>query len=253
MKKTTTILLAGTLLLGAATVGAQTPTAPRKPFGTGELPEFLKPYDLDGDGKLSVEERQAFEKACREARPNRPGMENPWDTDGDGVLSEAERLAARAAIEAKMTETRTARFEELDTSGDGFLTSEELSEIPRITSEMVTRMIEFLDQDKDGRISLEEFLAVMKPPFPLPQPLPKPIPTWGLMCLRPLAVFDVDKNGRLSAAEITAMMAELDTDADGRVSPDEWAAYLKAHPEALPEPPMPPGGGGPGPGPGPGM
>lgn len=251
MKKTTTILLAGTLLLGAATVGAQTPTAPRKPFGTGELPEFLKPYDLDGNGKLSVEERQAFEKAFREARPNRPGRINPWDTDGDGVLSEAERLAARAAIEAKMTATRTARFEELDTDGDGLLTSEELGEIPRITPEMVTRMIAHLDQadengDKDGQISLEEFLAVMKPPFPLPQPLPRPIPMRGLMCPRALAVFDTNNDRILSADEITAMMAVLDTDADGRVSPDEWAAYLKAHPEALPEPPMPPGGPGPG-------
>ncbi len=254
MKKTTT-LIAGALLFGAFAANAQDPTTPRKPFGTGELPEFLKPYDLDGDGKLSVEERQAFEKAVREARPARPGIKNPWDTDGDGKLSDEEKQAARAAIEAKMTETRTARFNELDTDDDGLLTTEELAAIPGITPEMVTRMINHLDQAnaegvKDGKISLEEFLAVMHPPFPLPQPLPRPIPPRGLMCQPPVRAFDTDGNGSLSPAEVAAMMTALDTNADGHVSPEEWGAYLKAHPEATPEPPPVEGGQGPGPGPG---
>jgi Ca2+-binding EF-hand superfamily protein len=252
MKRTTT-LLAGALLLGAAaTVSAQTPP-PRQPFGSGELPEFLKPYDLDNDGKLSVEERQAFEKACREARPPRPGAKNPWDTNNDGVLSEEEKQAARDAIAAKIVEERTKRFNELDADQDGMLTAEELKAIPRITEEMIARMIAHLDTDKDGSISLDEFTAVLKPvlppvpPYPLPQPLPRPLPFGGIFCPRILAAFDVDKNGRLSATEIADMMTALDTNADGRISFEEWKAYVEAHPELQPPPPT-----GPGPGPGPG-
>jgi Ca2+-binding EF-hand superfamily protein len=229
--KTTTTLIATALLIGAAAVNAQTPTAPRVPFGTGELAEFLKPYDLDGDGKLSVEERQAFVKACREAIPSRPGIRNRWDTDGDGKLSPEEIQAARDAIAAKMTEMRTKRFEELDL-------------IPRITDEMIARMIAHLDQAdeagvKDGKISLAEFLAVLKPvpppvpPFPLPQPLPQPRDP-GMMCPPILRVFDTNKNGLLTTAEINAMKAVLDTDADGRISFEEWKTYVEAHPEMLP-------------------
>ena len=242
MKKTTT-LIAGALLFGAIAANAQDPTTPRKPFGTGELPEFLKPYDLDGDGTLSVEERQAFEKAVREAKPARPGIKNPWDTDGDGKLSEEEKQAARAAIEAKMTEMRTKRFNELDKDADGKLTTTELAAIPGITPEMVTRMVSHLDKDADGQISLEEFLAVMHPPFPMPQPIlpPPPMPPPpALPCPPPLKAFDTDNNGRLSTAEIRAMMTALDTNADGHISPEEWGAYLKAHPEAPPEPPPAP-------------
>ena len=57
-------LLATALMIGASSLSASGQTS-RQAFGTGDLPEFLKAYDLDGDGKLSVEERQAFEKASR--------------------------------------------------------------------------------------------------------------------------------------------------------------------------------------------
>lgn len=241
MNKTTTTLLAGALLFGAAaSLNAQTPPL-RQPFGTGELPEFLKPYDLDGDGKLSVEERQAFQKACREAKPPRPGTKNPWDTDGDGKLSEAEIKAAREAIAAKIAEERTKRFNELDTDQDGTLTAAELKAIPRITDETVARMIAHLDTDKDGSISLDEFTAVMKPvtvvcPFPLRLPLPTVLPPGGIFCPRILAAFDTDKNGKLDAAEIAAMITALDTDKDGKVSADEWKAYVATLPAPAPAP-----------------
>jgi len=243
MKKTTSTLLAAAMLLGVAATKAQAQTAPtRKPFGTGELPDFLKTYDLNGDGKLSVEERLAYEKATREARPPRPGVKNPWDTDGDGKLSDAEKQAARDAIAAKIKTERTARFNELDTNDDGFLDSTELLLIPRITADQVTAMIAHLDKDADGKISLAEFTAALAPveppfpPFPLPQPLP-PAPCFVHFLLR---AFDTNNDRVLSPAEIAAMITALDTNADGRISPDEWKAYLLAHPELLPPPPPSP-------------
>lgn len=249
MKRTTSTLLATALLLAAAatTAKAQTPpTTPRIPFGTGELPEFLKAYDLDGNGKLSAEERQAFEKACREAKPPRPGAKNPWDIDGDGKLSDAEKQAARDAIAAKIVEQRTARYNELDADGDGALTAEELKAIPRITDAMIAQMITRLDTDKNGSISLDEFTAVLKPvappvpPFPLPQPLPVLLPPGGIFFPRILASFDTNKNGKLDATEIAAMITALDTDASGKVSAEEWKAFVVAHPQILPPPPTSP-------------
>lgn len=231
--KTTSILIASSLLLAAA-ARAQTPPPAPRPFGTGELPEFLKPYDLDGDGKLSAEERQAFEKAVREARPKHPGRPNPWDTNGDGKLSPEEIQAARDAVAAKVRETRIKRFTELDVSKDGQLSAAELKAIPGITDEMVARMIGHLDKDANGTISLEEFLAALKPvappipPFPFPQPLPNLFPLTGILYAPPLAPFDVDRNGRLSLAEAQAAITALDTDKDGKVSPVEWDAYLKS-------------------------
>jgi Ca2+-binding EF-hand superfamily protein len=240
--KTTPILIATSLLLAAAARAQTTPPAPR-PFGTGELPEFLKPYDLDGDGKLSAEERQAFEKAVREARPKHPGRPNPWDTDGDGKLSPEEIQAARDAVAAKVRETRVKRFTELDVSKDGQLSAAELKAIPGITDEMVARMIGHLDKDASGTISLEEFLAVLKPvappipPFPFPQPLPEPYPVPGIRVMFPLSSFDLDRNGYFSEAEMARIIDALDTDNDGRVSPEEWEAYRKT--QFLPPCPLP--------------
>ncbi|MCU0780684.1 MAG: EF-hand domain-containing protein [Akkermansiaceae bacterium] len=239
--KATSTLIAGALLLGTAALNAQD-SGPRKPFGTGELPEFLQPYDLDGDGKLSVEERQAYEQAIREAMLNRPNRKHPWDTDGDGVISDEERQAAREAIAAKIIEARTKRFNELDADDDGYLTKEELLAIPRITEEMALRMIRHLDKDLDGKISLSEFLTPLRPvpppipPFPLPQPLPEPRDP-GIFVPRLLVKFDANQDGRLSKAEIAAMKTALDTNADGRISFEEWKAYLDANPDVLPPPP----------------
>ncbi|MFN5962547.1 MAG: hypothetical protein ACK5CW_13775, partial [Verrucomicrobiota bacterium] len=103
MKLLTPVLLSAVLAGAVSSAMAQVPTPPkRNPFGSGALPEILKPYDLDGDGKLSVEERQAFIKAMKEAAANRPKPTNPFDTDGDGKLSEAERDAAQAALRAQI-------------------------------------------------------------------------------------------------------------------------------------------------------
>ena len=242
--KTTPILIAASLLAAAGVHAQDTGPVPR-PFGTGELPEFLKPYDLDGDGKLSIEERQAFEKAVRDARPRTPGRPNPWDTDGDGRLSPEEIQAAREAVAAKVRETRTKRFNELDADQDGQLSAAELKAIPGTTDEMVARMISHLDKDGNGTVSLEEFLAALKPvappmpPFPLPQPLPEPFPSTGILCPPPLASFDLDRNGRLSLAEIQAAIDAIDTNDDGRVSPEEWDAYRRSLPPILPPFPLP--------------
>jgi hypothetical protein len=99
-----------------------------------------------------------------------------------------------------------------------------------------------IDSDKNGTVSPAEWEAFLKrmsiPPFPLPQPLPDPFPTTGIPCPPTLARFDLDRNGRLSLAEAQAVIAALDTDGNGAVSPAEWDAYLKSllPPFPLPQP-----------------
>ena len=84
------------------------------------MPEELKAFDKDGDGKLSDSEREAV-KAAIEAgtikpptppappqpptgtqppAPQLPAELKPYDVDGNGVLSDAEKAAVKAAIEA---------------------------------------------------------------------------------------------------------------------------------------------------------
>lgn len=169
MKLTQTLLICTTLLGSAALSGADD----RKPFGNGTLPEFLKPYDLDEDGKLSVEERQAYAKAMREAALERMKEKKlPWDTDGDGKLSEAERKAAIEAMRKRIEEERGKRFDELDKNDDGKLSAEEFLRVPNLLPEIAAKIMAHLDKDGDGFISKAEFLAALQPPVPRPSQPP---------------------------------------------------------------------------------
>lgn len=219
MKLNTTLLLSAVLL--AAAPAGQAADPPRNPFGSGELPEILKPFDVDNDGKLSEEERQAYIKAVKEgqvARPGRPPGErpkNPFDTDGDGKLSEEEKAAAQEAIRAKIEAERTRRFDELDKDDDGFLTAEEFLGVPGIRPELAARILAHLDKDADGKISKDEFLAALRPPRPPggggggggggeppPPPPPPSLPEW----LKP---YDVNNNGILEPTERAAVEAAI--------------------------------------------
>jgi hypothetical protein len=98
------------------------------------------------------------------------------------------------------------------------------------------------DGTLDGQISLAEFLVALTPMEPPVRPdvprLPMPgapVPAW----LKPL---DTNNDGILQLAEI---LAAADADADGKVTLEEWVAYLAAHPEMVP-PPCGSGGAGPG-------
>ena len=244
MKKTTSTLLAATILLGGAAF-AQTPSTStstsRSQFGTGGLPEFLKPYDLNSDGVLSVEEHQAYVKALREAHTNTVGRTNPWDTDGDGVLSEAEKLAARNAIAAKVAEHRSQRFDELDLNKDGFLSPSEVTGIPQISPEQAAMVLKHLDKNGDGKISKEEFLAVFAPVDAAVPPMP-PIPTAPPAPTAPGAPvhpFDTNKDGQVSQAEHQAAMTAIDTNGDKHISEEDWRAYVLANPSLFPAPPAP--------------
>lgn len=75
--KTTTIAI---ILLTAGFINVQAKPTP----GEGKLPRFLRIFELNGNGVLDWEERQAAKAALKMKRGE---FIAKWDTDGDGKLS----------------------------------------------------------------------------------------------------------------------------------------------------------------------
>lgn len=131
MVKYRTIPLAFTLLLAGSLAQAQPP-------GGG-----LLRMDSDGDGQISREEFRPPE--------DRAGM-GPFkraDADGDGAVSREELDAAGEEHAQQMQARMTARFNAMDSDGNGVVTGEEAA------NHAFTRM----DADGDGFVTEEEARA----------------------------------------------------------------------------------------------
>lgn len=76
------------------------------------------------------------------------------DTDGDGLLSADELAAARATA---AEERITRMMERLDTNEDGGISLRELEVVQRGGGRMAERMFNRADADDSGTISAEEF------------------------------------------------------------------------------------------------
>jgi Ca2+-binding EF-hand superfamily protein len=140
------------LPLGLGIVSA---TAGGRNFGDG-LPEYLKQFDVNDDGVIDEEERQAIREA-RDARHD--DWIAQWDTDGDGVLSEAEKEAAREAIRAGIEAKRAERFA-LIAGDDACLSLEEFAAVPALADAdpaRVEALFNRIDADDDGKVTIEEF------------------------------------------------------------------------------------------------
>ena len=122
-----------------------------KSFGDGTLPEFLMRYDVNDDGIIDEEERQAIKEERKAARQSK--------RNGGGKMSLEERLAARDSIRERILSKRAKKFAEI-AGADGVLSLEELSSLPAFKNafkERVDSIFARLDSDKSGDVSLEEF------------------------------------------------------------------------------------------------
>jgi Ca2+-binding EF-hand superfamily protein len=134
-------------------------------WGDGSLPDILAVYDIDGDGKLSVEEAQAM-KTDRQAQ--RQDRLSQWDLNGDGVIDDAEREAAREAIRQDIEDRRLDRYDEADINGDDCLTYEEFIAIPAVADLAVrntnapARIYDRMDADDNQCVSPEEFTGQIR-------------------------------------------------------------------------------------------
>lgn len=150
-----------------------------KSFGNGTLPEFLQQFDVNEDGKIDEEERQAIRETRRAAREER---RNEIDTDGDGKISAEEREAVREAIRERIATKRAEKFAEI-AGEDGLLTLEEFAALPvlrRLPDERVASLFARLDADESGDVTVEEFTSRLRrfrpgPPVrPMPPIRPRP-------------------------------------------------------------------------------
>jgi EF hand len=101
---------------------------------------WLTPHDRDRDGFLTIDEVVGYEsKAFRRE-----------DLDGDGRISAAEFVTG---IPPELVERYRKRFAEMDANGDGYLTLDEVNGYYR-------RILQAANRDGDGKVSLDEWLAV---------------------------------------------------------------------------------------------
>lgn len=167
--RTTCLIHLGLLIL-AASMGARA-DEPAVPSGFGEtdgaLPDFVAIYDVDNDGRISNEERQALTLE----RDRNLRFRDRWDADKDGVISDSERETAKESIRLVIEKQRRRRFAHVDTDDDGFLSREEFAVIPAVqesdagTPGLSDRIFEHMDQSpKDGRVSEREFLSALEFP-----------------------------------------------------------------------------------------
>ncbi|MBB07718.1 MAG: hypothetical protein CMN03_05595, partial [Roseibacillus sp.] len=135
-------------------------------FGHGKLPEILRQFDLNDDGRIDVEERQAAKEARRQAQAERrAALIEEWDTDGDGELSREEREAAREAARnerrAALQDKREEMFEQV-AGEDGCLDWNEFKHLKPFRhkpSWYVASIFRRVDADDDNCISFEEFTS----------------------------------------------------------------------------------------------
>ena len=154
------------LALASITLGIGLANADRdRTFGNGELPEMLEQFDLNEDGAIDEEERQAAKEARRAARAERREAHiAEFDTDGDGELSDEEREGARDARRAALQERREEKFAEI-AGEDGCLDADEFAALPPLegrNAERVAAIFDRLDSDEDECVSLEEFTARLR-------------------------------------------------------------------------------------------
>ncbi|KAI3763717.1 hypothetical protein L2E82_13712 [Cichorium intybus] len=148
----------------------------------------------------------------------------------------ANSLNARVRIEEELEQI----FKKFDVNGDGKICSSELGSIMASlghepTEEKLKNMIKEVDRDGDGFINLQEFIELNTKDVD---------PTEVLENLKDaFSVFDIDKNGLITAEELQnvlvslgeecsiadsqKMIAGADQDGDGMINFDEFKVMMK--------------------------
>lgn len=151
----TIILITSSLLVGAVIADHIA-----KSFGDGTLPEFLVKYDVNEDGSIDEEERQAIKEERKAARAERRARA---DTNGDGMISSDERAEEREllreSLRKRIIAKRAEKFTEI-AGDDGHLSLEEMAELKpfqHVSEERITSIFARLDADESGHVTLEEF------------------------------------------------------------------------------------------------
>lgn len=134
------------------------------------LARVFKAFDKNGDGKLSMEEvkigyMEHYGRVMSDEEIER--MFRSVDTDNSGFIDYSEFVVA-AMNEKQLTtnEKLTAAFKMFDKDGSGVISADEIREVlgfgGNLDNKAIENIIKQVDENGDGEISFEEFVAMMK-------------------------------------------------------------------------------------------
>mmetsp|Transcript_16653 Transcript_16653/g.41024 ORF Transcript_16653/g.41024 Transcript_16653/m.41024 type:complete len:201 (-) Transcript_16653:297-899(-) len=139
-----------------------------------EYKEAWKLFDLDGDGYISREELASLMKSTGQFNkiPDEEELQrilDDADQNGDGEVDFDEFLEIMSRPPSLKEEIKGA-FEVFDTSERGFFDFGDIKEVmlsigENITDDEALSMFREADVDKDGRITLEDMMAMIRPPM----------------------------------------------------------------------------------------
>ncbi|KAI7738988.1 hypothetical protein M8C21_010455, partial [Ambrosia artemisiifolia] len=125
--------------------------------------------DSDGDGKVTFDELKAGLKkvGSQLAEPEIRLLMDVADVDGNGVLEYGEFVAVTIHLQKMENDEHLRRaFMFFDRDGSGFIELDELEQVlyepGQADIQVLNEIMKEVDTDKDGQISFEEFVAMMK-------------------------------------------------------------------------------------------
>ncbi|KAE8099194.1 hypothetical protein FH972_017196 [Carpinus fangiana] len=136
----------------------------------GDIKEMFKKIDTDNDGIVSIEELKAGLRnlGSQLAEPEVQMLIEAVDNDGKGTLDYGEFLAVSLHLRRLANEEHLHKaFSYFDKDGNGYIEPDELRDAlmedgADDCTDVANDIFQEVDTDKDGRISYDEFVAMMK-------------------------------------------------------------------------------------------
>lgn len=129
------------------------------------LQEAFKKADVNGEGKLTVDEyfRILQEHSIRTTKEEIMNLMEIANKSGDGYITRAEFLGdGTANVRSDMLEKAEMAFNLMDRNRDGYITKQEmLQTTKKLTEKQIDAVFERNDRDRDGKLSKEEFTEMM--------------------------------------------------------------------------------------------
>ncbi|CAI0425355.1 unnamed protein product [Linum tenue] len=134
-----------------------------------DIKEMFKKMDTDNDGIVSIEElKVGLRNQSQLAEPEVQLLIEAVDTNGKGTLDYSEFLAVSLHLQRMAHDEHLRKaFSYFDKDGNGYIEPEELRDAlmedgADDCTDVANDIFQEVDTDKDGKISYDEFAAMMK-------------------------------------------------------------------------------------------